>query len=189
MEIVMRKLQKGFTLVELLVAVSLLAIVSLVSVNIIVTLLKGAVKAQMAIDIEQASSFVFLKMENDIKKSYDAEVTGSTLTLKQGSPTSAVTKTYKLASGASGECNAANLNCVITSNNVKLTDDTVVSGKPVISAVSVDLLASSFTIVRDSLNNPVAVDIKIKFEKPAATQTMFKAETTLDTTVVLRGSY
>lgn len=185
----MKKSHKGFTLVELLISVSLLAIVSLVSVNIITTLLKSSVKAQMAIDIEQASSFVFLKLENDIKKSYNAQVTGSTLILSQGSPVSSVTTTYKIASGVAEGCSDDSMNCILL-NNTKLTDDTLVNGKPTLSAVSVDLANSSFSIVEDALHNPVAVNIKIKFFKPNSSNAkMFNAETTLDTTVVLRGSY
>lgn len=191
----MKKLQKdlsaqtGFTLVELLISVSLLAIVSLVSVNIITTLLKSSVKAQMAVDIEQASSFVFLKLENDIKKSYSAVVTesGTKLILSKGSPASPVIVTYKIASDASG-CNTG-INCVLL-NTTKLTDDTFINGKLTLSAVSIDLATSSFSTVNDISGNPVAVNIKIKFVKPnPSTAKMFNAETTLDTTVVLRRSY
>lgn len=185
----MKKLQKGFTLVELLISVSLLAIVSLVSVNIIVSLLRSSVKAQMAIDIEQASSFVFLKMENDIKKSYNAETSpsGKTLTLYQGSPVSPVTMTYKIAFGAS-DCSGANMGCVLL-NTIKLTDDTLVDEKPTLFAVSVDSASSGFTLVTAS-GKTTAVNITIKFVKPNNSGAkMFNAETTLDTTVVLRGSY
>lgn len=182
--------QAGFTLMELLISVSLLAIVSLVSVNIIVTLLRSSVKAQMAVDIEQASSFVFLKMENDIKKSYFAEVkeSGTKLVLSQGSLASPIIMTYKIASDASG-CSMG-MGCVLL-NTVKLTDDTLIGGKPTLSAVSIDLVTSSFSIVTDASipPKPVAVNIKIKFIKPTSTSAMFNAETTLDTTVVLHGSY
>jgi len=189
----MKKFQKGFTLIELLISVSLLAIVAVVSVNIITTLLRSSVKAQMAVDIEQASSFVFLKMENDIKKSYDAQVVGTTLTLRQGSPTSPVTVSYRLGSN----CNGPLLNCVFTnqgSGEVKITDDTTttVGGAPTLSAVSIDLANSSFSIVYDTSTppRPVAVTIIIKFVKPNTSGAkMFDAETTLDTSVVLRGSY
>lgn len=191
----MKKFQKGFTLMELLISVSLLAIVSLVSVNIITNLLRSSVKAQMAIDIEQASSFVFLKLENDIKKSYYAVVTesGTKLVLSQGSPTSPTLVTYKIASGTAGGCSDDAMNCILL-NNIKLTDDTVINGKPTLSSVSIDLLdpvkKSSFSLVNDALGNPVAVNIKITFVKPNSSNAkMFNAETTLDTTVVLRGSY
>lgn len=181
----MRKSQRGFTLVELLISVSLLVIISIVSVSTITTLLRSSVKGQMGVDIESASSFVFLKMENDIKKSYNAVVSpsGSTLTLYQGSSDSPVTVIYKI--GACG--GTSGLNCAFInrgSGDVKLTDDT-----STLSAVSVDLSNSGFTPVIDS-GKTVAVNVKIKFVKPnSPTAKMFNAETTLDTTVVLRGNY
>jgi hypothetical protein len=144
----------------------------------------------MAVDIEQASSFVFLKMESDIKKAYSAEVSGGdTLILLQGSPTDPVTVTYRLGTGNAG------LGCVytrrgLTGPEVKLTDDSVVNGKPTISAVSVEPTSSSLSTLEDTEGRTVAVSIQLTFIKPdVANASLFKAETTLDSTVVLRGSY
>ena len=184
------KFNQGFTLVEVLLAVGLLALVSVVSVSIVTNLVRSSAKSQANIDIEQASNFVFLKMENDIKKSYYAQVSGSTqLILRQGSPAAYVTKTYTLKAG----CNAG-LACVVTNQGtgeIKLTDDTTdVDGKLHATAVSIDLLNSSFSLVTDALAKPLAVNIKITFIKPSVTGTkVFDAKSTIDTAVVLRGSY
>ena len=183
--------KKGFTLIEVLIAISLLAVISLVSVAMVTNLVRSALKSQASIDIEQASSFVLLKMENDIEKAYYAEVTGGTsLTLQQGTPASPLYVVYAIVSGEGGLPNY-----ITVKNNVgpvvKLTDDALdASGNVNPSSVSVDLASSGFSLVSDAAGKPMAVNIALKFVKPTtATSTkVTQAEYLLDTTIVLRGA-
>ncbi len=174
---------KGFTLMEVVIAVSLLAIVSVVSVSIVANLLRSSVKSQSAIDVEQTSNFVLLKLKNDVAKAHKISVTANTLTIYQANASSP-TVTYTV-----GQCNAGlSLNC-IRRGGVDLTDsssDPSDTTKPNKSAVQIDTAPTYFSSVSDASGNVLAVNVAIKFSKPGvATTGNFSGETVLDTTIVL----
>lgn len=58
---------RGFTLVEVLLVISLLAISVGVTSDIVLTLIRSYVKTSVANDIEQNANFVTLKLENELK--------------------------------------------------------------------------------------------------------------------------
>lgn len=166
----MRRNIKGFSLIEALISVGLLALVSLVSLSMVTNIVRSSVKVQAGTDIEQASDFVLLKLENDIKKSYFASVenSGQTLVLTQGSPAAPTQKSYALASSA------------LSLGGVSLTDP---------ASVLIDTTVSNFTLVEKD-GTPLAVNLTIRFLKSAVSGTkVFSGESTLETTVVLRGAY
>lgn len=174
---------KGFTLMEVVIAVSLLAVVSVVSVSIVANLLRSSVKSQSAIDVEQTSNFVLLKLKNDVAKAHKISVTANTLTIYQANASSP-TVTYTV-----GQCNAGlSLNC-IRRGGVDLTDsssDPSDTTKPNKSAVQIDTAPTYFSSVSDASGNVLAVNVAIKFSKPGvATPGNLSGETVLDTTIVL----
>lgn len=164
---------------EVVIAVSLFALVSVVSVSMVTNLVKSSVKSQANVDIEQASNFVLLKLQNDISKAYSASVdsTGKILTLTQPSPTAPITATYKIVTGSSGY-----ISVDYGSGATNLTDS---------ATVLIDT-TSSFSVVSDATSDKdLAVNVTIKFITPGAagdTKT-FSAESALNTTIVLNGAY
>ena len=178
--------QKGFTLMEAVLAVGLLALVSVVSLSIVVNVLRSATKSQAATDVEQAASFVLSNLEDDVKKSTSAFMHDNDLNLT-GPSFAAI---YNL-----GVCDC-NLNCVKVSRDggaswIKLTDDKGygLPCKPAQTSVTLELGGTSYFTVISSAGTPLAVNVKIKFLKPNPTGPgMFRAETTLDTTIELGGA-
>lgn len=188
------KNSKGFTLLEVVIAVSLLGLVSIVSVTIVSNLLRSAVKSQSAIDVEDTSNFVLLKIKNDLDKSYKAQVNaaGDTLEIFQ-TPSSSSDVTYIVET-----CNTnANLKCVkrtqdgIAVNITDSTSDPADITKASNSAIDVSLVGAStnyFTVVQDAAIPPktLAVNIVMRFTKPVAVSLgNFTGESILDTTIVL----
>ena len=187
-----KKSEKGFTLMEAVLAVSLLALVSVTSLGVVVNVLRSATKSQAGVDTEQAAGFVLSNLEDDAKKSTSARIVSGDLELTGPS----FYALYRLSSPCPG--NLALLNCVTVNRGsgvIKLTDDTydTISGihRPRSSSVTVYINASdptntSYFSVIPSTGTPLAVNVKIKFQKPDPTGPgIFRAETTLDTTIEL----
>jgi len=165
---------------EVVIAVGLFAVVSVVSVSIVSNLLRSAVKSQAGVDIEQTSNFVLLKLKNDLSKAVSAQVTSSTLTINQG-PTLG-TVVYSILPSSS--CVSSKVNGCVKRNNTYLTDSTDSA-----SAVSVELNPDSYySAVTDTGGRVVAVNIVMKFKKPVvsgSTGKNFYSESTLNTTIAL----
>ena len=63
----MSKYQKGFTLIEMLVVVALLAITVGVTSDILISLVRTNTKTQVLNEIEQQANFVSLKIEKELR--------------------------------------------------------------------------------------------------------------------------
>lgn len=177
---------KGFTLMEVVIAISLLAIVSVVSVSIVANLIKSAVKSQSAVEIEQTSNFVLLKLKSDLQKSTRVVVSTNQLDIYQSGSSNPVV--YSVSA-----CNTntnPNIYC-IKRGTTKLTDDTSDPNdatKPNKSSVGVSFPSgySVYFIPVPASGDPLAVNITIRFYKPGvATTGNFSGESVLDTTIVL----
>ncbi|MBU0649648.1 prepilin-type N-terminal cleavage/methylation domain-containing protein [Patescibacteria group bacterium] len=184
--------QKGFTLMEVVVAVSLLGVVSVVSVSVVANLLKSAVKTQALLDTEQTASFVLLKLTNDLEQAGTVSVVGNTLKIYQiGSNPVDVEYRVEVCNAATGisclkrkETDGAFIPLTDASSD---PDDASQAGK---SAVGVSQLsgASYFSLINDTSvpPKPVAVNVSMRFDKPDVTDPgAFYGESTLDTTIVL----
>ncbi len=182
--------KKGFTLMEVVIATSLLAVVSVVSLSIVANLLRSALKTQSNIDVSQASNFVYLKLKSDIQNAYKVSGGGTILRIYPIESGAAIVYEVKL-------CNpSANIYCVerggvrltdAASNNPSDPTDTT-PGK---SSVNTSLPAgysSYFSIVYHPTDptKTLAVNVVMKFTKPGATGlSIFSGDTVLDTTIVL----
>ena len=180
--------QKGFTLMEVVIAVGLLAIVSVVSLSVVTNLLRSAVKSQAGVDIEQTSNFVLLKLKNDLNRAVSAQVTANTLTINQG-PTLGSVSYFILSSSDPANCGSpTKVTSCIRRNTTLLTDSTDSS-----SAVSVEPEPgySMFSEITDTEGRVIAVNIVMKFKKPdvsgpsGGSLGSFSGESTLNTTIAL----
>jgi prepilin-type N-terminal cleavage/methylation domain-containing protein len=70
-------IQKGFTLVELVLAIALLAVSVGVTNDILMSLVKSNNKTQVMNEIEQQSNFVSLKMEKELRNARDVTTPAS----------------------------------------------------------------------------------------------------------------
>lgn len=183
--------KNGFTLMEVVIAVSLLAIVSVVSLSVVTNLLRSAVKSQANVDIEQTSNFVLLKLNNDLSKAYFVEVMGGGKTLKINQSAGTAPIYYYLLNGAvSGNCASTKvLGCIRRGATTTPADATpLTDATDNTSAVSVDYANSQFSAVPPLPASPLAVNIVIKFAKPTVSGPAggsFSGESTLNTTIAL----
>lgn len=189
--------RNGFTLIEVVIAIGILAIVSIASVNIVASILKSATKAQSAIDLEQTSNFVLQKFKADLETANFISTDGTNLTIRKGNGTSYSEVIYTI-----GVCNASTspaLKC-LSRNSTQLTDsssDPVTPAVPEKSAITIEQtgptsgLIPYFTLITDTTGTyPIAVNIAMKFKKPimpASTSQNYSAENILDTTIALGG--
>ena len=163
----------GFTLIELVLVITLLAISAGVSSDIIISLIRSYNKTQITNELEQSANFVYLKIEKELRNSIDITepASGSSSdTLSFTDSDGITTITYSLSSNQ------------ITRDGVPITDVSATGG-----GVSVACPGNCFTMVN---TNPDVLRISMVFSNPSAVGgTLFSGSVTLDDTIVLRGSY
>jgi prepilin-type N-terminal cleavage/methylation domain-containing protein len=69
------KNQQGFTLIEMIIVVVLLAITVGMTSDILMSLVRSNTKTQVLNEIEQQANFVSLKLEKELRDAIDADVT------------------------------------------------------------------------------------------------------------------
>ena len=168
----------GFTLIELLLSVTLLAVSIGISSDIIITLVRTFARTQISNDVEQTVNFVFLKMQNDLKKSVGlARTSGATetLVLTQKSGT-LITYTFVHPT-------ASTPNAVFRRNGADLIDTAPVTGGVNISCPG----SNCFEIVN---NKPATIEINMSFSSAnAPAGSIFNTTVSIQDTFVVRGSY
>mgnify|MGYP006292581975 CR=1 FL=1 len=170
---------RGFTLVELLISVSLLALVVGLSSDIIISLVRTNTKTQVANEVEQESNFIMLKLQNEIKNAVDVEGGGNSITIYKKDGSSVI---YSAGFG-----NPPTLSWDTSTDAptgpMPLTD--VDSNK----GVSITCPGTCFTLGGGGLN-PTMVSVNFKLEQTqTADNPIFRAETIIEDTFIVRGTY
>ena len=171
----MKKNQGGFTLVEMLLVVLLLALTMGLTSDMLISLLRSNTKTQVMNEIEQQANFVSLKIEKELRDSVDVKIPGGgmsgdsvELTLRSGS-----TVTYRLQGGVLQRSTTAGSFVPITSNSSP--GGVVVSGSPV------------FTITG---SNPKVVKLNMLFSQAqSGAGASYKGSIKLEPSIVIRSSY
>jgi prepilin-type N-terminal cleavage/methylation domain-containing protein len=173
-------MKTGFTLIELLVVIGLVLIIGTVGTSIITSILRSYNKAHIINEIEQNGNYVLSLMESQIRNAKSVECDG-------GSPCSKLAVTsqdgdvfnFEIATEAvtGGDVGVVKKGDEVLTN---YSDDRK-TGVEVKTATS----DSYFEIDGNT------VKIVLKLTQPPATPDRidYKAETTLQTTVVVRGGY
>lgn len=84
------KMSGGFTLLELVVVIGLLAVAFGVTTDILISLVRSQAKTQTLTSLEQQANFVSLKLEKDLKNAINVGVSGDVLTITKKSVTAPV---------------------------------------------------------------------------------------------------
>ena len=172
----MKKMQRGFTLIGLLLVVSLLSVSVGVTSDILISLVRANTKTQVMNELEQQSNFISLKIEKELRdaKSVSFPESGTSdnsITFEKRDGTDIE---YSLSSGVLtrklGTADAQNL----TSN----------SGP---SGVVVSCPTGCFSI---SGTNPQVVNIHLEFKQAQGSAgASYSGSSVIDSSVVIRNTY
>ena len=165
---------RGFTLVELLLSISLLAISIGISSDIIVTLVRTYGKAQVYNDTEQVVNFVFLKMQNDLKSSSSARVEDDILYLSRATGNEIAYSVISYDGASSSQ---------LYRNGVPMLDTTSSVGNVEISCVGV--AGACFEVITDS---PTTIKVSLGFSQSTGAG-IFSTSLSLEDAFVVRGTY
>lgn len=180
------KSNKGFTLIELLVVVSLIIITVGVTGDIIISLVRSYNKTQIANEIEQNANFVMTKLEKELRNSRSATVSNSNTELEfirdvDGVGTETITYRIKNESGV------GNITREIgTSGEVDLINNGPNNPEGVELVIGG---ASFFELASVTGERPTVIDITLSFKQIGNVPVQFTQDITLESTVVVRGSY
>lgn len=163
---------KGFTLVELLLVISLLTISVGATTTIMVSIARSYNKTQVANELEQNANFVTLKIDKELRTASSVSapspisLSGTSLVFidKNG-----VSVNYSVSNGAVYRGTS-----VVTNNDSK-------NGTSVTCPV-----AGCFTLISSS---PTVIRINMIFAQPGNPATSFTGTLSIEKTVVVRGTY
>lgn len=172
---------RGFTLVELLVVVSLMIIVVGVTGDIIISLVRSYSKTQITNEIEQNANFVMTKLEKELRNASNATVVSD--------------KELQFNRRLPGSANYESITYTIKDNLTIVRDVEGVDGgvevllinDALISGVEVIFDDSFFT--DDTAGGPTVVRINLSFKQAGNPAVQFTQDIDLESTVVVRGSY
>ncbi len=163
---ILRANRSGFTLMELVITISLLVISVGVTSDVILTLVRSYTKNQIATEVEQAANFVFLKLEKELRAGSSVTGGGTSITFVDSSNTNV---TYSVTSG------------VVQRNTVALTQNNSSAG-----SVTVTCGTNCFTLT--TVNGIQSVRLDMTFS-----QTTLAGQSpityTISNTIVPRGNY
>lgn len=165
--------QKGFTLIEMLLVVLLLALTVGLTGDMLLSLIRSNTKTQVMNEIEQQANFVTLKLEKELRDALDANTSADnlTLTIKLRSN---IDINYRLSGGVLQRSVGAG-------DYVPLTSDASPGG------VAVSCNPTCFQIIG---TNPQVVKTDLKFEQAqAGAGPTYKGDVTINSSIVIRSSY
>ena len=171
----------GFTLVELLLVIALIAISVTVTGDILVSLIRSYNKTNVINEIEQESNFVGQKIEKDLRNATIVTVQNSGTQLSMQTLTGMIyynyanNNLYRSTTGFSTSANDA-----LVSNAVTTTTIGGVNISQIGAAQVFELLPGT----------PQVVNIKMRFNQAQASPVVsFEGEVQLINTIVIRNSY
>lgn len=179
------KKEQGFTLIEMMIVVVLLAVTVGMTSDILISLVRSNTKTQVLNEIEQQANFVSLKLEKELRDAVDAQCPdGQTLRFTRRGNADPVT--YHLENGTGvpaylerlvGEEVGSNVYVKVTSNESP-------------GGVSVSCLEGSpcFEIVS---NDPQVVRINLKFEQAQGegVGSTYSGSAKIESSIVIRSTY
>ncbi len=166
--------QKGFTLIEMLLVVLLLALTIGLTGDMLLSLIRSNTKTQVMNEIEQQANFVTLKLEKELRDALDASTSSdnNSLTIKLRSNIDVI---YRLNSGILERSIDAG------TTYVPLTSKASPGG------VVVSCNTTCFQIIG---NNPQVVKTDLKFDQAqTGAGPTYRGDVTINSSIVIRSSY
>ena len=175
---------KGFTLVELLISIGLVFIIGTIGTSIIVSILRSYNKAHIINEIEQNGNYVLSLMESQIRNAGSVECggggAGDCLKVDVTSQEGDVLSFEMKDEGASPDTIG-----VVRKDTEIITNDDLTNGVDVVIDSGTPADASHFSVD----DNKIKIVLKLQQAPNAPGRVDYQAETTLQTTVVVRGGY
>ncbi|HSX39427.1 MAG TPA: prepilin-type N-terminal cleavage/methylation domain-containing protein [Candidatus Saccharimonadales bacterium] len=166
--------QAGYTLIELLLVISLLSLAVGVSTDIILTLVRSYTKTQVTNEIEQNSNFVFLKLEKELRNAQTvSSVSANSISFQDST---GATITYAIVSAGSGIL-------TIQRNGSTLTNTDSVNG------VTITCTGSASSCFLQVGASPTVIEIDMSFKQVNSPGAAFTGSVDLNDTIVVRGTY
>lgn len=184
------KLEKGFTLVELLIVVSILLISVGVAGDLIISVIRSYNKTRVLNEIEQNGNYVLAKLTYDLRNAKSVSISGSnTLTLTEtDSNNTSVTVIYTIQNvtgTGSSSCTTGTVTRQYGSNSAEPMTNIDCS-----DGVNVNTTTSLFSF--DSATSPITVRIKLDTKQgPSslnANSKSLQANVVFETSVVALGA-
>lgn len=173
--------KKGYTLIELMLVIALLALTAGVTGDIIISLIRSYSKTQVANEIEQNANFVSLKLEKELRNAAKVVSASGNSVYFNDSQNNLIC--YNLSSGVMQRALDSTVGATsCNSNYVDLTNNDVVGG------VTVTCPSGCFTQVGVS-TKPYVIKLNMNFAQSGGSGTSFTGNVLIDNTVVIRGSY
>lgn len=172
---------QGFTLVELLLVIALIAISVTVTGDIMMTLMRSYTKTNVINEIEQESNFVGLKLERDLRNATDVTVGNGGSQMRIQMATSYVyynyanNNLYRSTTAYSTTAADALVSNTVTTTTIGGVNVGAIGGAPLFEIIS---------------PSPVVVSVKMRFYQAQATNlASYQGEVQLVNTFVIRNSY
>lgn len=168
-----KKLERGFTLVEMLVYVAMLAILSVLAIQTTLSMTRAFADLRVSRDLNSSATALFERITRDVRGAYDVDEAQSTLGANPGR----LMLGTKDAAGAN-----TTIEYYVENGLVKISEGGVAQGAIMTTSTSV----TSFVVREISNLNTDAVKVEATI---TATRGDITKTRNFYTTVVLRGTY
>lgn len=167
--------QKGFTLIELVVVISIISVTMGLATDMILSLTRAYVKTQINNELEQNSNFVFQKLEKELRTSTGTITVNGTKTQIDFTDVLGQPVVYKVENGI-----------VMRKSGVAGTFEYLTNDDP-INGVYV-ACSQCFYLQPSATVNIVKLNMTFS-QSLSETKKPFIGSVTLDNTIVVRGNY
>ncbi|MFZ2303483.1 MAG: hypothetical protein WAV98_01675 [Minisyncoccia bacterium] len=174
-------IQRGFTLVEMIIYIAFFAVLSVLSINATILVMKSFYTLRINQSISQSATTALERMSREIRNAYDIDTLNSTLTTSPGRLT-LLTKTD------AGALTTAEF-YVTAGNQINMKVGGVDNGSLMTKTVTAtNLVFRSITTTNASTTVSKAVKIEMTLRDSRDTRSGFTKEVKFYDTIVLRGS-
>jgi len=179
----MKKRNCGFTLIEILIVIALMAVLTGVGADLFVNSLKAYQKSQIMNQLSQNGNYTMSTILNIARNAKEVIITdnGKTLEIKEQSSTS----TYFKIKASPQDQRVG----IITKKVGEGTEETITNSNPS-SGIDIDTGASSFEVTGgDGTPQTLTVTLRISQAPDTPINRAYETSITLTNSVIIRGEY